>query len=229
MSGSSTGWAGSFASASMTTALGRRAARRRPDHVEPAVPRAQRPLRLSRARLHAGDAARERLGRGRRPPSQDRVLASPPLRLSERARRPIRPLARHRLQPPRPRHRPVPGRRAACARARGPAAAPPTNFDFAGARPVRVGLDGYLKPGGNFYRAPLALVHQRVELRFNRDHVWIRHSAETVARYPRSYEQGCWFPPPQLRPEPPAPAPVARLVVASIAPPGLADYAELCA
>ena len=29
---------------------------------------------------------------------------------------------------------------------------PPTAFDFAGARPVRVGLDGYLKLGGNFYR-----------------------------------------------------------------------------
>jgi hypothetical protein len=30
---------------------------------------------------------------------------------------------------------------------------PPTAFDFAGARPVRVPLDGYLKFGGNFYQA----------------------------------------------------------------------------
>ena len=30
---------------------------------------------------------------------------------------------------------------------------PPTAFDFAGARPVRVPLDGSLKLGGNFYRA----------------------------------------------------------------------------
>ena len=107
---------------------------------------------------------------------------------------------------------------------------PPTAFDFAGARPVRVGLDGYLKLGGNFYRAPLALVHQRVELRFDRDRVWIRHGGQTVASYRRSYEQGCWFPPPAMRPEPPA-APVtdARLIAAQIAPPELADYAELCA
>jgi Mu transposase-like protein len=73
------------------------------------------------------------------------------------------------------------------------------------------------------------LVHQRVELRFDRDRVWIRHAGSDVASYPRSYEQGQWFPPPQLRPEAPARAPVGRLVVGSIAPPELADYAELCA
>jgi transposase len=106
---------------------------------------------------------------------------------------------------------------------------PPTAFDFAGARPVRVPLDGYLKLSGNFYRAPLALVHQRVELRFDRDQVWIRHAGETVAGYPRSYEQGCWFPPPAMRPEPPAAASVARSVVPQVAPPELADYAELSA
>ena len=106
---------------------------------------------------------------------------------------------------------------------------PPTRFDFCGARPVRVPLDGYLKLGGNFYRAPVALVHQRVELRFDRDHVWIRHAGADVAGYPRSYDTGGWFPPPQLRPEPPAPAPVARLAVPTITPPELADYAELCA
>ena len=108
-------------------------------------------------------------------------------------------------------------------------ALPPARFDFCGARPVRVPLDGYLKLGGNFYRAPVALVHQRVELRFDRDHVWIRHAGADVAGYERSYETGCWFPAPQLRPEPPAPAPVARLVVPSIVPPELAAYAELCA
>jgi transposase len=106
---------------------------------------------------------------------------------------------------------------------------PPTSFDFAGGRPVRVGLDGYLRHGGNFYRAPLALVHQRVELRFDRDDVWIRHGGETVASYARSYEQGQWFPPPRMRPEPPAAPPTRQLVVPTIAPPELADYAELCA
>jgi transposase len=106
---------------------------------------------------------------------------------------------------------------------------PPTRFDFCGTRPVRVPLDGYLKLGGNFYRAPLGLVHQRVELRFDRDWVWIRHAGADVAGYPRSWDRGQWFPPPQLRPEPPAPTPLARLVVPTIAPPELADYAELCA
>lgn len=106
---------------------------------------------------------------------------------------------------------------------------PPTAFDFAGARPVRVPLDGYLKLGGNFYRAPLALVHRRVELRFDRDQVWIRHAGETVAGYPRSYEQGCWFPAPAMRAEPPAAASVATLIVPQVAPPELADYAELSA
>jgi transposase len=105
---------------------------------------------------------------------------------------------------------------------------PPTAFDFAGARPVRVPLDGYLKLAGNFYRAPLALVYQRVELRFDRDQVWIADRGQTVARYPRSDEHGRWFPPPRMRPEPPAPAPPSP-IVATVAPPELADYAELCA
>jgi transposase len=105
---------------------------------------------------------------------------------------------------------------------------PPTAFDFAGARPVRVPLDGYLKLGGNFYRAPLALVHQRVELRFDRDHVLIADRGQLVARYARSYEHGQWFPPPRMRPEPPAAPPVREPTVTTIAPPELADYAELC-
>jgi transposase len=106
---------------------------------------------------------------------------------------------------------------------------PPTTFDFAGARPVRVPLDGYLKLTGNFYRAPLSLVHQRVELRFDRDEVWILDRGQAVARYPRSYEHGQWFPPPRMRPEPPTPRPVVELCTPAIAPPELADYAELCA
>src|SRR5436190_5396127 len=106
---------------------------------------------------------------------------------------------------------------------------PPTPFDFAGVRPVRVPLDGYLKLGGNFYRAPIALVHQRVELRFDRDRVWIRHAGADVAAYARCWDRGQWFPPPRLRPEPPAPEPVTGLAVPSIAPPELADYAELSA
>jgi transposase len=106
---------------------------------------------------------------------------------------------------------------------------PPTAFDFAGARPVRVPLDGYLKLAGNFYRAPLSLVHQRVELRFDRDHVRILDRGRTVAGYARSYEHGQWFPAPRMRPEPPAAPRALEPTVATVAPPELADYAELCA
>ena len=48
--------------------------------LEPAVLAAARPLRLSRARLHARDAAREGLGRGRGPLPEDRVLAGAAVR-----------------------------------------------------------------------------------------------------------------------------------------------------
>lgn len=105
---------------------------------------------------------------------------------------------------------------------------PPTRFDWSGHRTTRVPLDGYLRHGGCFYRAPERLVHQRVELCFDRDQVWISHRGQEVARYPRSYEQGVWLPPPIMRPEPPSPAPVV-LPQITVAPPELADYAELCA
>ena len=48
--------------------------------LEPAVPAPARPLRLSRDRVHAGDAAREGLGRGRGALPQDRLLAGPAVR-----------------------------------------------------------------------------------------------------------------------------------------------------
>jgi hypothetical protein len=105
---------------------------------------------------------------------------------------------------------------------------PPARFDWSGRRTTRVPLDGYLRHGRCFYRAPEQLVHERVELRFDRDQVWITHRGVEVARYRRSYEQGVWLPPPVMRAEPPImrPPPVPRTVVA---PPELADYAELCA
>jgi hypothetical protein len=92
-----------------------------------------------------------------------------------------------------------------------------------------VPLDGYLKLAGNFYRAPLVLVHQRVELRFDRDHVWIVDRGQAVASYRRSYERGQWFPPLRLRPAPPAPTPALELRPPTVTPPELANYAELCA
>jgi transposase len=106
---------------------------------------------------------------------------------------------------------------------------PPFCFDAAGRRSSRVPADGYLKFGRCFYRAPESLVHQRVELRWNRDQVWICHRGHTVADYPRSYEHGLWLPAPRLRPEPPPVAPLAPITGPDIAPPALSDYAELCA
>ncbi|GAC1532539.1 MAG: IS21-like element ISMbo1 family transposase [Thermoleophilaceae bacterium] len=108
-------------------------------------------------------------------------------------------------------------------------ALPPTQFDYAHARESRVPLDGYLRYRQSFYRAPDALVHQRVELKADRDSVWICHRGAEVARYPRSYEPGGWLPAPRLRPEPPpAPTP-AEIPIAEIVAPELADYAALCA
>ena len=108
-------------------------------------------------------------------------------------------------------------------------ALPPARFDAAGRRSSRVPLDGYLKHAGSFYRASEALVHQRVELRWDRDHVWIEHRGQTVARYARSYTAGTWQPAPRLRVEPPPVAAVIPIAAPEIVPPALADYAELCA
>jgi hypothetical protein len=75
-------------------------------------------------------------------------------------------------------------------------ALPPERFDWSAGRPLRVPLDGYLRHGGCFYRAPVSLVHQRVELRSNRDEVWIRAHGITVAYYRRCYQPGTWLPAP---------------------------------
>jgi transposase len=105
---------------------------------------------------------------------------------------------------------------------------PPARFDWSGQRTSRVPIDGYLRHGRCFYRAPERLVHERVELSFDRDQVWICHRGQEVARYPRSYEQGLWLPPPIMRPEPPLASPPVELPRLTVAPPELADYAGLC-
>ncbi len=108
-------------------------------------------------------------------------------------------------------------------------ALPPAPFDYSYARESRVPLDGYLRYRGSFYRAPEALVHQRVVLHADRDQVWICHRGQVVTRYRRSYEPGGWHPAPRMRPEPP-PAIVPKVIaLPAIAPPELADYAALCA
>jgi transposase len=108
-------------------------------------------------------------------------------------------------------------------------ALPPVSFDAAGRRCSRVPTDGYLKHGRCFYRAPEQLVHQRVELRWDRDLVWIEHQGQTVAAYARSYEHGVWQPAPRMRPEPPPVAKLVPIAGPAVVPPALTDYAELCA
>ncbi|MCC6832634.1 MAG: IS21 family transposase [Thermoleophilia bacterium] len=107
-------------------------------------------------------------------------------------------------------------------------ALPPGRFDPAGERQTRVPIDGYLKHAGSFYRAPPELVHQRVDLRFSRDEVWICHRGVEVARYARSYQAGTWLPAPVMRPVPPPPPAPAILPAIRVAAPELAPYAELC-
>ena len=106
---------------------------------------------------------------------------------------------------------------------------PPIAFDAAGRRSSRVPADGYLKFGRCFYRAPEAFVQQRVELRWDRDRVWIDQHGHTVAAYDRSYEHGIWQPAPRMRPEPPPVAELIPLAGPQVVPPALSDYAELCA
>lgn len=108
-------------------------------------------------------------------------------------------------------------------------ALPPVPFDYAGRRSSRVPIDAYLKLGPNFYRAPKALIHQRVELRHDRDRVWITHQGSTVASYERSYVPGTWQPAPRMRPEPPPPMQRSPVAGPQVIPPELSDYAELCA
>jgi hypothetical protein len=108
-------------------------------------------------------------------------------------------------------------------------ALPPVAFDAAGRRASRVPLDGYLKHAASFYRAPETLIHQRVELRWDRDRVWIEHRGEIVADYERVYQAGTWQPEPSMRPEPPAVAPLIAITGPPVVPPALSDYAELCA
>ena len=84
-----------------------------------------------------------------------RVLAGAALQLAGRARRALRRLARPGRTAAPPRDRPLRRRRAARARARGAAAAAADRASTAaGRRSSRVPLDGYLKLGGCFYRAP---------------------------------------------------------------------------
>src|SRR5262249_1234431 len=62
---------------------------------------------------------------------------------------------------------------------------PPSRFDWSGHRTTRVPLDGYLRHGGCFYRAPERLLHQRGELRLDPDPGWVVHRRGEVAPHRR--------------------------------------------
>ena len=154
-----------------------------------ALPRAPPARRRRRARRARSRAAVRYL--------KTRLLAGAAVRSLARARRAVRRLARPDRNRRAARDRPLPRRRAAGARsARRCGRCRRRASTASGHAPMRVPIDGYLKHGGCFYRAPERLVHQRVELRFDRDQVWIVHRGQEVARYRRSYEQGVWLPPP---------------------------------
>jgi hypothetical protein len=56
---------------------------------------------------------------------------------------------------------------------------PPTRFEWSGHRPPRVPIDGYLRHGSCFYRAPERLMHQRGKLHFGS----VGDSAESAIRH----------------------------------------------
>ena len=186
---------------------------------------------LPRDRLHAGDAAREGLGRGGGALPEDRLLAGAALRLDLRELDDQYADWRDRVcNRARARDRPLPRRRAACRGARGAAAAaagalrlrrataPRACRSTATCKPRRL-----LLPGAGAARARSGSSCASTATRSGSCH----RGAE-VARYQRSYEQGIWLPPPMHAPR--AAASRRRRSILprlAVAPPELADYAEL--
>ena len=181
------GWAAFRASASMTTCARRspaRARRRPRGHpLEPAVLAAARPLRLSRARLHAGDAAREGLGRGRGPLPQDRVLAGAALRRrwpSSTTSTPTGATGSRCRAGTRPAGTSSPSGSRTSASSCGRCRRSPSTRPGAARRGSR--STAISSTAAASTARPEALVHQRVELRWDRDRVWIEHRGQTRRR-----------------------------------------------
>ncbi len=196
--------------------------------LEPALSASARPLRLPRDGVHAGDAAREGIGRGGGALPQERLLARATLRDARRARRAVRRLARPDLQPA-PARDPAASssrsgwRRSArsCGRCRRRASTGPGSA----ARGCRWTATCATAAASIAHRSDSCTSGSSLPPIATRSGSAI--ADEEVARYRRSYEQGVWLPPPIMRPEPPTPAPVL-LPPITVAPPELADYAELC-
>ena len=197
--------------------------------LESAVPAFAWPLRVSLDRVHAGDAAGEGLGRGSRPLSEDGVLAGAAVRRrcpsSTWSMRDWRDQVAHRRRHATGRF--IVAERLEEERAGVPAAAAGA-FDFSLNRTVRVPLDGYLRYGGCFYRAPIELVHQRVELQPPATGLDLL-ARQRGRRLRAQLSAGVWLPEPRMRPEPPPTAGAGAIAAATVEAPELADYAEFCA
>jgi transposase len=71
---------------------------------------------------------------------------------------------------------------------------PADEFDFSLVRSIRVPPDGYVRYGASFYRAPVYLARECVELHASRNEVWLVARGQRVVAYPRSYRPGQWLP-----------------------------------
>ena len=191
-------------------ALGRRPPRRRRRSTwNPRFLQLRGHYALPRDRLHAGDAAREGLGRGRGALPQDRVLAGAALRIAGRARRALRRLARPGRAAAPSRDRPLRRRRAARREEREALRPlPPVASTRPGAARSRVPLDGYLQarrlllPRARGARSSARRAALRPRPGLDRAP---RPRASRATRAATS--TGIWQPAPRMRPEPPPVAP----------------------
>jgi hypothetical protein len=162
----SSGFVGYRASASTTTSVRSSPAATASRSSGIRASRTLRPLWLPRAFVHAGDSARKGLGRSGRALPQEGLLARTPLRRAQRA---VQRLARADVQPAHACDWPLPRPGAAGRGAAALRTLPPLRFDWSGHRSTPLPIDGYLRHDRCFYRAPERLMHERVELRFDRE------------------------------------------------------------
>ena len=193
----------------LRSAVAKREARRRRGHpLEPAVLAAARALRVSRARLHAGDAAREGLGRGRGPLSQDRVLAGAALR----GRWPSSTTST-----------PAGATGSRCRAGTPPAGtSSPSGSRTSASSCGRCRRSPSTRPGAGLRGSRWTAISSTAAAFTARRRRWSisasscagtatgsgsSTTATRVADYARSYEHGIWQPAPRMRPEPPPVAP----------------------
>jgi len=67
---------------------------------------------------------------------------------------------------------------------------PPTRYEFAHWKKVRVHIDYHVEVEGHYYSVPYQLVRRQVEIRFNTKTVECFHNGQRVASHPRSFLKG---------------------------------------